>query len=80
MYKNLEKELKAKGISNNAAAAILGMPEATFRGKMTIEQRSFTIEEATYIKLNLFPELDLFYLFKNEPVEKEDENSESTTT
>lgn len=66
MYTNLGKELRAKGLSNNAAAAVLGMPEATFRGKMTIDKRSFTVEEAILIKTSLFPELDFFYLFENE--------------
>lgn len=66
MYNNLDTELKKKGLSINAAAAAIGMPEPTFRGKMSIEDRSFTIEEAINIKLNLFPELDIFYLFKND--------------
>lgn len=64
MYCNLENELKRKGLSVNAAAAAIGMPEPTFRGKLSIEDRSFSIEEAIRIKLNLFPELDIFYLFK----------------
>lgn len=63
MYKNLDKELKAKGISVNAAAAAIGMPEPTFRGKMNVAERSFSFDEAVNIKLNLFPELDIFYLF-----------------
>lgn len=71
MYTNLSNELKAKGLSLNAAAAAIGMPEATFRGKMTIPERSFSIEEAISIKLNLFPELDIFYLFnKSEAINK----------
>ena len=64
MYENLNKALKAKGISNNAAAAAIGMPEPTFRGKMTVHDRSFSIEEAISIKLNLFPEKDMMYLFE----------------
>ena len=39
MYNVLEKELKAKGISINAAAAAIGMPEPTFRGKMNVTER-----------------------------------------
>lgn len=64
MYENLLKQLKAKGLSINAAAAAIGMPEATFRGKMNVAERSFSVEEAIKIKLDLFPELDLLYLFK----------------
>lgn len=66
MYENLSKALKSKGISNNAAAAAIGMPEPTFRGKMTVKDRSFTIEEAIEIKNNLFPEMDITYLFERE--------------
>lgn len=64
MYENLIKALKAKGISNNAAAAAIGMPETTFRGKITTE-RSFYVEEALRIKQNLFPEMEVGYLFEN---------------
>lgn len=66
MYENLQNALKAKGISNNAAAAAIGMPEPTFRGKMTVQDRSFSIEEAISIKLNLFPEMDMMFLFKRD--------------
>lgn len=64
MYENLARALKAKGISNNAAAAAIGMPEPTFRGKMAVHDRSFSIEEAITIKQNLFPEMDIMYLFE----------------
>jgi len=63
MYSNLEKELKAKGISINAAAAAIGMPEPTFRGKMSIKEREFSVSEAMRIKRELFPEMDFMYLF-----------------
>ncbi len=62
MYSNLANELKKKGLSLNAAAAVLEMPEPTFRTK--VQSRSFTVEEAFKIKSNLFPEMDLFYLFE----------------
>lgn len=64
MYNNLKLALQSKGISYNAAAAYIGMPEPTFRGKMTVEERSFSVEEAIRIKLNLFPEMDIMYLFR----------------
>jgi hypothetical protein len=69
MYSNLEKELRKKGLSVNAAALAIGMPEPTFRGKLTVKDRSFSFEEAARIKNNLFPELDIFYLFKREEEE-----------
>ncbi|MCM1328404.1 MAG: XRE family transcriptional regulator [Ruminococcus sp.] len=62
MYTNLLENLQKKGISINAAALAIGMPEATFRTK--IQDRSFYVEEAFNIKENLFPELDFKYLFK----------------
>lgn len=64
MYTNLIESLQKKGISLNAAAALVQMPEATFRTK--VQDRSFYIEEAMKIKDNLFPELDLRYLFKKD--------------
>lgn len=62
MYANLLDSLKRKGLSLNAAAAAVGMPEATFRTKA--QDRSFYFEEAIAIKRNLFPEMDLAYLFE----------------
>lgn len=68
MYPNLIGALKAKGISNTAAAAIIQMPEPTFRSKINgRSQCGFTIDEAFSIKMNLFPELDIMYLFESKP-------------
>lgn len=61
MYNNLRNALKSKGLSYNAAAAAVGMPEPTFRTK--VQERSFSVEEAIYIRENLFPEMDLKFLF-----------------
>ena len=62
MYANLVDSMKKKGISFYAAAAAAGMPEATFRTK--VQDRSFYFEEAIKIKRNLFPEMDLTFLFE----------------
>lgn len=62
MYVNLDKCLTQKGISVNAAAKAIGMPEATFRTKL--RDRAFDTEEAFEIIDNLFPEYDMRYLFK----------------
>ncbi len=65
MYENLVKALTNKGVSNRAAAVIINMPEATFRAKLFgRSQCGFTIEEAFDIKDNIFPEMDIAYLFK----------------
>lgn len=61
MYSNLIDNLKKKGISINAAANLVDMPEATFRTKAY--ERDFKFDEALKIRDNLFPELDLVYLF-----------------
>ena len=69
MYKHLEEALKSKGISWNAAAKAAGMSEATFRSKMSgRSQCGFTITEAITIKENLFPEMDIIYLFQENRV------------
>ena len=62
MYTNLKNSLMRKGLSFNAAAKMLDMPEATFRTKVC--ERSFSVEEAFLIKDNLFPEMDFSYLFQ----------------
>ena len=64
MYSNLLDELNKKGISINAAAKIIDMPEATLRTK--IQSRSFDFDEAFALRDNLFPEFDMRYLFKND--------------
>lgn len=68
MYANLKANLDRKGISISAAAKLLSMPDATFRTKLN--DRSFSVDEAFQVKRNLFPELDIFYLF-----EKKDESA-----
>lgn len=62
MYANLHDSLKKKGLSVNATASAIKMPEATFRKKLF--EREFSIEEAYRIKDNLFPEMDMRYLFE----------------
>lgn len=62
MYANLLSSLNCKGISVNAAAKVVGMPESTLRTK--IYERSFDLEEAFMIRDNLFPEYDIRYLFE----------------
>ena len=69
MYANLMRCLKQKGLSVNAAANAIGMPEPTFRTKLT--ERQFNVGEALSIIDNLFPEYDFRYLFKREDTEKE---------
>lgn len=66
MYTNLDNSLKQKGISLYAAASAIDMPEATFRTKL--QSRSFSVDEAFMVKRHLFPEMDIFYLFKKDDV------------
>ena len=63
MYANLHDSLKKKGLSVNATALAIKMPESTFRKKLF--EREFSIEEAYKIKDNLFPEMDMRFLFEN---------------
>ncbi len=62
MYPNLIKAMNDKRLSFNAAAAVVKMPEATYRTK--VQTRSFTVEEAFEIKKHMFPEYDLPFLFE----------------
>ena len=52
MYINLDRCLAQKGISVNAAAKAIGMPEATFRTKL--KDRAFDTEEAFEILSKYF--------------------------
>ena len=63
-YRRLMDALQSKGVSNRAAAATISMPEATFRVKINGQtEGGFTMDEAIAIKTNLFPEMDIIYLF-----------------
>ena len=73
MYSNLANCLKQKGLSMNAAAKAVGMPEPTFRTKLN--SREFSINEAFEVMNNLFPEYDIRYLFK-----RDDQDAPTQTT
>lgn len=62
MFLNLDKEIGANKMSWRSAALAIGMPEATFRHKIT--SGNFTVEEAFAIKERLFPKYTLEYLFE----------------
>lgn len=64
-YPNLEKVMREKNISIASAAATIQMPEPTFRGKIK-DGRPFSVDEAISLKVNLFPEFDIRYLFYSE--------------
>lgn len=62
MFANLDKEINANGMSWRSVATAIGMPESTFRNKIT--QGEFSIGEAFTIKELVFPKYNLEYLFK----------------
>lgn len=67
MYEHLFNAIKAKGLSFRAIAAAIGMPEPTFRSKINGRSEcGFTVEEAFIIQENVFPEMDIKYLFKRD--------------
>lgn len=70
MYANLHDSLKKKGLSVNATALAIKMPEATFRKKLF--ERDFSIDEAYRIKDNLFPEMDMRFLFEKSKSREEE--------
>ena len=63
MLSNLKKAMLDKGISAAAIAALIGTTEKTVNNKLN-GVTDFTLREAIKIRDNLFPEYDLYYLFK----------------
>ena len=66
MYTNLEREIKAAGLSVRAVSSAINMPESTFRYKMT--EGEFSIGDAFSIKENVFSKFELEYLFAKSSV------------
>ncbi len=62
MYRNLDREINANGMSWRSVSGAIGMPESTFRNKIT--KGDFSIGEAFSIKERLFPKYELEYLFE----------------
>jgi hypothetical protein len=62
MFANLDKEISSSKMSWRGVAAAIGMPESTFRKKIT--DGDFSISEAFTIKNLLFPKYTLEYLFE----------------
>lgn len=63
MYRNLEAELKRKGLLREDIAKLLGCTITTASEKLTKPER-LKLEEAQKIKLAFFPSLTLDYLFE----------------
>lgn len=64
MYANLDREIGANKMSWRSASTAIGMPESTFRNKITVGE--FSIDEAFNIKNLLFPKFTLEYLFEKD--------------
>lgn len=62
MYPNLDREINANGMSWRSVSGAIGMPESTFRNKIT--SGDFSIGEAFSIKERVFPKYELEYLFE----------------
>lgn len=69
VYSNLSKEILANGMSWRSTAAAIGMPESTFRAKIT--KGDFLVTEALTIKERVLPKYDLAYLFAKDSEESE---------
>ncbi len=61
MFENLNREIGANVMSWRSVASEIGMPESTFRNKIT--NGEFTISEAFDIKAKVLPKYTLEYLF-----------------
>lgn len=66
MYANLDREIAANGMSWRSVSGAIGMPESTFRNKITTGD--FSIGEAFSIKERVFPKYELEYLFEKSEV------------
>lgn len=64
MYANLDREIGANKMSWRSVSTVIGMPESTFRNKITSGE--FSIGEAFDIKNLLFPKFTLEYLFEKD--------------
>lgn len=62
MYENLDREIGANKMSWRSVSTAIGMPESTFRNKIT--NGEFSVDEAFNIKKLVFPKFDLEYLFE----------------
>lgn len=71
MYNNLNKEILANGMSWRSTAAAIGMPESTFRNKISCGD--FSVDEALIIKERILPKYDLAYLFAKDDSKNEKE-------
>lgn len=63
MFPNLRAELKRKGISYKAVAAVIGCSEKSVQNKVS-GATEFTLSEVLAINEDLLPEFDLRYLFR----------------
>lgn len=66
MFPNLSAELKRKGITYKAVAALIGCTEKSVQNKIS-GATEFTLSEVLAINENLFPEYELRYLFRKVP-------------
>lgn len=62
MFENLNREIGANGMSWRSVSSAIGMPESTFRNKIT--NGEFSITEAFAIKKLCLPKYTLDYLFE----------------
>lgn len=66
MFPNLSAELKRKGISTKALAAVMGCCEKSALNKLNGDTE-FTLSEVLAINEHLLPEFELRYLFRKLP-------------
>ena len=64
MYKNLINEMKSNRITIVALAKLLNVHRNTIKRKLCCKNGKFKIPEAQMIQRDLFPYLNIDYLFK----------------
>lgn len=73
MYRNLEAELARHRITRKKIAEIWGVRQATVSDKLNGKYK-ISLEEALKLKIKLFPELSIEYLFEK-AIEDEPHNN-----
>jgi transcriptional regulator with XRE-family HTH domain len=69
MLTNLRTAMKTKNISTLAIAKLIGTTEKTVNNKLN-GISEFTLKEVLLIRECLFPEYDIYYLFKMDEAER----------
>ncbi len=69
MYMNLKAEMVRHGVRDVDIAERIGISDRAFRNKIS-GRSEFGVKQAIQIRNKFFPDLDVEYLFRDDPSEK----------